>query len=76
MSAGSQSDHDHAFDELGPAPEDDTIRADCGHWESESRCEVIGGRMICSQCADDPTALKRIAAKAQLPKRVDDSEVA
>jgi hypothetical protein len=76
MSAGSQSDHGRAFDELGSAPDDDTIRADCGHWESESRCDVIDGRVICPKCVDDPSALKRITAKVQLPKRVDDSEVA
>lgn len=76
MSAGSQFDHDRAFDELGPAPDDDTIRADCGHWESESRCDMIEGRVICPQCADDPIMLKRIAARMELPTRVDDYEVA
>lgn len=67
MTAGS--DYDHAFDELGSAPDDDTILADCGHRESESRCDVVDGRLVCPRCVDDPIVLKRIAAKAQLPKR-------
>jgi hypothetical protein len=71
------ADHDRAFDEQGPAREDDTILADCGHWESESRCDVIDGRVICPRCVDDdPIVLKRIAAKVQLPTPLDDSEVA
>ena len=76
MSAGSQSDLDHAFDELGPGLDDDTIHADCGHWESESRCDVIDGRLICPRCVDDPIVLKRITARMQQPARADDSEVA
>ena len=72
MGTGTQFDHDRAFDELGPAPDDDTILTDCGHWESESRCEVADGRLICPRCVDDPIVLKRVAAKVEPPKRKDE----
>ena len=77
MGPGTQADHDRAFNEsLSEPPDDDTIRADCGHWESESRCDIVDGRVICPRCVDDPFALKRIKAQVQLPKRLNDSEVA
>ncbi len=36
-----------------PTPEetDETIRADCGHFEAESRCERIDDRLLCPECA-------------------------
>ncbi len=51
----TQADHDAYYDRDEPVGhEDDTILADCGHWESESRCEVISTKIICVKCSWTP----------------------
>lgn len=57
MSAGypdgcTQADHDAYYDrDVTPEPDEDTILADCGHWESESHCEPVAGKLVC-RCFD------------------------
>src|SRR5574340_251785 len=41
-----------AFDRAQDQYDDDTIRCDCGHWDSEAHAEMVHGRLLCLRCAD------------------------
>src|SRR6266852_6813163 len=49
----SQADHDRAFGELSTEPDDDVVRLDCGHYDTELRGEEVGGKLVCPKCFDE-----------------------
>jgi hypothetical protein len=50
----SQSTHDRAFGEsLSSEPDDDIVRLDCGHYDTELRGEEVGGKLVCPKCYDE-----------------------
>lgn len=77
----TQADHDAYYDREEPrGHEDDTILADCGHYESEARCEVIGDKLLCPRCSYTPqlvpaafetlqSSLRKVNAKVRIPER-------
>jgi hypothetical protein len=76
MREGNQTDHDRAFGEsLSEPPDYNPVLLDCGQWWAEDEGELIGDKIVCPNCADAAIAVKR-SANVQLPRRVDDSEVA
>lgn len=56
----TQADHDRAFNELGPSPEEaDVVRLDCGHYDTEDHGEEVGGKLVCPKCFDERVALMK-----------------
>lgn len=72
----TQADHDRYYDDTYRTgePDDDTVRCDCGHWDSESRAEDIGTDLICHDCArletSDPQAYMDLRARIAAMPRV------
>lgn len=58
-----QNTHDRAFGELSSEPDDDVVRLDCGHYDTELRGEEVGGKLVCPKCFDAREKLVRLNQK-------------